>query len=250
MSDIYQPPKSNLENDALYEDSYGSIENGIRGEYQFEISEVLSEAWQKTAGAKGTFWLAFLIYIGISIGISIVFQLILTAVVMSQQDEALIIALSIVEQLLMNLILLPVIMGIVILGMRRSVDAPIQAGSIMGHYSSMWRLFFTMILVYVMVLIGFVLLIIPGIYLAIAYYMAMPLVVEKGLSPWAAMEISRKTVSKRWFTMFFFGIVMMLILIVSAIPLGIGLIWTLPMAMIAYGVIYRNMFGIRNQTLA
>jgi uncharacterized membrane protein len=101
-----------------------------------------------------------------------------------------------------------------------------------------------------MVLIGFVLLIIPGIYLAIAYYMAMPLVVEKGLSPWAAMEISRKTVSKRWFTMFFFGIVMMLILIVSAIPLGIGLIWTLPMAMIAYGVIYRNMFGIRNQTLA
>jgi uncharacterized membrane protein len=64
------------------------------------------------------------------------------------------------------------------------------------------------------------------------------------------MEISRKTVSKRWFTMFFFGIVMSLILIVSVIPLGIGLVWTLPMGMIAYGIIYRNMFGIRNQTLA
>lgn len=250
MSDIYQTPKSNLVNEAQDEGQYGSIENGIAGNYRFEISEVLSEAWQKTQGAKGTFWLAFLIYFAISIGISIVAQLALTALVMTHQSQAVVITLTIVEQLVMNLVLMPVMMGIIIMGMRRSVDAPIQAGTIMGHYSSMWRLFFTLLLVYLMVLVGLLLLVIPGIYLAVAYYMAMPLVVEKGLSPWAAMEISRKTVSKRWFTMFFFGIVMSLILIVSAIPLGIGLIWTLPMGMIAYGVIYRNMFGIRNQTLA
>lgn len=250
MSDIYQTPKSNLENQAHDEDQYGSIENGINGNYRFEISEVLSEAWQKTYGAKGTFWLAFLIYFAISIGISIVSQLALTAVVMTHQSEAVVITITIIEQLVMNLVLMPVMMGIIILGMRRSVDAPIQAGSIMGYYSSMWRLFFTLLLVYLMVFVGLLLLVIPGIYLAVAYYMAMPLVVEKGLSPWAAMEISRKTVSKRWFTMFFFGIVMSLILIVSVIPLGIGLVWTLPMGMIAYGIIYRNMFGIRNQTLA
>lgn len=249
MSDIYQTPKSNLENQAHDEDQYGSIENGINGNYRFEISEVLSEAWQKTYGAKGTFWLAFLIYFAISIGISIVSQLALTAVVMTHQSEAVVITITIIEQLVMNLVLMPVMMGIIILGMRRSVDAPIQAGSIMGYYSSMWRLFFTLLLVYLMVFVGLLLLVIPGIYLAVAYYMAMPLVVEKGLSPWAAMEISRKTVSKRWFTMFFFGIVMSLILIVSVIPLGIGLVWTLPMGMIAYGIIYRNMFGIRNQTL-
>ena len=250
MSDIYQTPQSNLENETHSEDNFGSIERGINGQYQFDISAVISEAWQKTAGAKGTFWLAFLIYVAIAIGISMVSQFVLIAVAATSQNEAVIIILSLAEQLVMNLVLMPVVMGIMILGIRRSADVPIAAGSIMGHYSSMWRLFLTMLLIYIMVLIGLLLLIIPGIYLMVAYYMAMPLVVEKGLNPWEAMEISRKTISKRWFTMFFFTIVVSLLILVSAIPLGIGLIWTLPMAMIAYGVVYRNMFGIRNETLA
>jgi len=250
MSDIYQTPQSSLEKETYTEDNFGSIERGIKGDYEFSISDVLSEAWQKTAGAKGTFWLAFLIYIAISIGLSLVSQLILTAVAMSIHDEVTIAILSIIEQLVMNLVSMPVGVGIVILGIRRSADAPIQAGSIMGHYASMWRLFLTLILVYIMILIGLLFLIIPGIYLMIAYYMAMPLVVEKGLSPWDAMEISRKTVSRRWFTMFFFGIVISLLIVVSAIPAFIGLIWTVPMSLIAYGIIYRNMFGIRSETLA
>lgn len=250
MSDIYQAPKANLENESSSEDQFGSIENGINGDYQFKISEVLSEAWQKTSGAKGTFWLAFLIYFAISIGISIAMQLVMVAVMMNIQGEGVIVAISIIEQLVMNLILTPVAVGILILGIRRSADATIQAGSIMGNYSHMWRLFLTLILIYVMVFIGLLLLVIPGIYLAVAYYMAMPLVVEKGLSPWEAMEISRKAVSKRWFTMFFFGIVLSLILLVSMLPIFIGLIWTLPMAMIAYGIVYRNMLGIRTETLA
>ena len=106
-----------------------------------------------------------------------------------------------------------------------------------------------MLLMYLMILIGFVLLIIPGIYLMIAYFMAMPLVVEKGLSPWQALEVSRKTITHRWFSVFFFSIVMTLILIISMIPLGIGVIWTAPMMMIAYGIMYRNMFGVEAATL-
>lgn len=250
MSDIYQAPRANLEKESTSGDQFGSIEKGLSGDYEFSISAVLGEAWQKTAGAKGTFWLAFLIYLAISIGISIVMQLVMTAVMMNIEGEGVIVALTIVEQVVMSLILTPVAVGILILGIRRSADASLQAGSIMGYYSHMWRLFLTMILIYVMVFIGLLLLVLPGIYLAVAYYMAMPLVVEKGLSPWQAMEVSRKTISKRWFTMFFFGIVVSLIIFISMLPVFIGLIWTLPMAMIAYGIVYRNMFGIRNETLA
>ena len=250
MTDIYETPKSNLEPELASADNFGSIENGIKGEYRFYISEVLSEAWQKTSGAKGTFILSFVIYIAISIGLSIVSQILLAVISSASTDETFIILFSFLQQLAFNLVLLPVGMGIFMLGIRRAADAPIQAGSVVGYYSSMWRLFLTMLLLYIMVLIGFVLLIIPGIYLSVAYYMALPLVVEKGLSPWQALEVSRKTISRRWFTMFFFSIVITLIVFVSLIPLGIGLIWTLPMTMIAYGIIYRNMFGIRSENLA
>jgi uncharacterized membrane protein len=210
----------------------------------------LKEAWDKTAGAKGTFILAFFIYLAISIGLSIVSQIFLAIIGSAANDELVIIVFSVLQQLVFNLVLLPVAMGIFLLGVRRASGASIQAGSIMGYYASVWRLFVTMLLLYIMVLIGFALLIIPGIYLSIAYYMALPLVAEKGLSPWQALEVSRKTISKRWFTMFFFSIVISLIVMVSMIPLGIGLIWTLPMMMIAYGIIYRNMFGVRDETLA
>jgi uncharacterized membrane protein len=251
MSDIYETPKANLEAETSASDSFGSIEQGIRGDYRFQISEVLNEAWEKTSGAKGTFWLAIIIYIAISMGLSIVSQIFLAVVAsLTANNETIVIVFSILFQLLFNIILLPVGMGLILLGLRRSADVSIQAGSIMGHYSSMFRLFFTYLLMTVMILIGFLLLIIPGIYLSVAYYFAMPLVTEKGLRPWEAMEISRKTVSKRWFTMFFFFIVLSLIIIVSMIPLGIGLIWTLPMSLIAYGIIYRNMFGIRDETMA
>jgi uncharacterized membrane protein len=127
---------------------------------------------------------------------------------------------------------------------------PISAGSIFGYFSKMFSLLLTMILMYIMVLIGFLLLVLPGIYLAVAYYMAMPLVVEKGMSPWQALETSRKAITHRWFSVFGLFFIMSLILFVSAIPLGLGMIWTLPMLIIAFGILYRNMFGVEADTIA
>ena len=100
---------------------------------------------------------------------------------------------------------------------------------------------------YILVAIGFLLLVLPGIYLMVAYSLAMPLVVEKGLSPWQALEASRKAITKSWFRFIGLGLAIMVIMIVSMIPLGIGMIWTIPMAMIAFGIAYRNIFGYEGE---
>lgn len=249
MSDIYEAPKSNLiaEPEAL--EGYGSIEKGISGDYEFRFGDVLSEAWEKTSGAKGTFILAILLYLVLFIAISIPIELIQMGLAKSGAEPSLIITVSIVGQLIINLIILPIMTGVFILGVRRSVNAPIEATSIFKYYKKTISLFLTMLLMYLMILLGFMLLIIPGIYLMIAYFMAMPLVVEKNLSPWQALEVSRKTITHRWFGVFIFGIVISFILMISMIPLGIGLIWTAPMMMIAYGIMYRNMFGVETETL-
>jgi hypothetical protein len=36
----------------------------------------------------------------------------------------------------------------------------------------------------------------------------------------------------------------------SMIPLGIGLIWTMPWFTLCAGIIYRNAFGVEEETLA
>ncbi|MCB1616954.1 MAG: DUF975 family protein, partial [Pseudomonadales bacterium] len=136
------------------------------------------------------------------------------------------------------------------MGLRRSVEAPVHAGLVIGFYHKTLPLFLTTLLMYLMIVIGFICLILPGIYLSIAYSMAMPLVAEKNLGPWEALETSRKAISKRWFTVFGLWLVLGIAVFISMIPLGIGLIWTMPMMMIAYGIVYRNMFGCEAETLA
>ncbi|MEN8132906.1 MAG: hypothetical protein ABFS45_22555, partial [Pseudomonadota bacterium] len=92
--------------------------------------------------------------------------------------------------------------------------------------------------------IGFLLLILPGIYLAIAYLLATPLLVEKQLTPWQAMENSRKAITRHWFKVFLLLLATALIMFISAIPLGLGLIWTYPMAINILGILYREIFGV------
>lgn len=234
----------------MSEENYGSIEKAVSGDYEFSIGAVISEAWAKTRGAKWTihlsFLYAFLVMMGLMIGL-VFLSTLLTEVTEDPSGNA---VLPLVIQVVVNLIMLPMMAGIMILGIKRSVEAPIKAGSIFAYFSKVIPLFLTMILMYIMIIIGFLLLVLPGIYLSVAYYMAMPLVAEKGMSPWQALETSRKAITRRWFSVFAFFIILSIIVFISAIPLGIGLIWTMPLMIIAFGILYRNMFGVEAETTA
>ena len=234
----------------MSDENYGSIDKALSGDYEFSIGSTISEAWAKTKGAKWPINIALSLYFLAFIGI---FMLTTGATVMTADptleggaNPIVLIAMQIGQ----NLILLPIFMGIAIMGIKRSVDAPITSGSIFDYYSKMFPLLFTMILMYIMIFIGFILLILPGIYLAVAYYMAMPLVAEKGMGPWEALETSRKAVTHRWFSVFGLFFVLSLIMAVSMIPLGLGTIWTIPMMIVAFGILYRNMFGVESETIA
>ncbi|MDH5765270.1 MAG: DUF975 family protein, partial [Gammaproteobacteria bacterium] len=246
----YKTPDASLNTNTV-SGSYGSLEKGVTGDYEFSVGGALSEAWEKTKGAKWNLNLAVFIYFLVSIVVMVVLQMAMRPLmpVQPDADPTLFISASIGQQLLMNLILMPLAMGLFILGLRRSLGAPIEATSIFGYYNKAFSLLLTIILMYIMLIIGYVLLVLPGIYLSVAYMLAMPLVVEKGLSPWQALEASRKAITKRWFSVFGFFIVLVIIMVISMIPLGLGLIWTGPMMMIAYGIMYRNMFGAEQETV-
>lgn len=249
MTDIYKAPDANL-NEHQASDVNGSLEKGMAGEYEFSVGGIVSEAWEKTSGNKGTFNLAFFLYFLVAIPIMMVAQFIIEPVILNNPDPAVIITITLVQQLLINLITLPIGVGLFMLGLRASVGAPTEATSIFSYFNRAFSLLLTVILMYLMIMIGLVLLVLPGIYLMVAYFMAMPLVVEKGLSPWQALEVSRKAITHKWFSVVGLMILMMIIMMVSIIPLGIPMIWTMPMFMIVYGIMYRNMFGYESSSVS
>jgi uncharacterized membrane protein len=87
--------------------------------------------------------------------------------------------------------------------------------------------------------------VVPGIYLSVAYILAIPLVVERGLSPWQALEASRKAISQHWFKVFGLFLLLGVLMSLSMIPFGIGLLWTIPLMVVSLGVLYRTIFGVR-----
>ncbi|MDD5159406.1 MAG: hypothetical protein PHI47_05105 [Sulfuricurvum sp.] len=75
------------------------------------------------------------------------------------------------------------------------------------------------------------------------YMFTLPLIADKSLKIWDAMELSRKAVFAHFFSIIILYILLVIITILSSIPLGIGMIWTVPMMFIAfYGLLYRMMF--------
>jgi uncharacterized membrane protein len=140
-------------------------------------------------------------------------------------------------------ITIPLSLGLLLLGYSRANDEELKIDSIFNYYVLVWPLVFASILITIITYIGLALLILPGIYFSIAYSFTLPLMVDKKLDIWGAMEVSRQAVTKHWFTIFGVNITLLLLTVLSAIPFGIGLIWTIPLLMIAQGVMYRRIFG-------
>jgi hypothetical protein len=95
-----------------------------------------------------------------------------------------------------------------------------------------------------------IVLIIPVIYLSASWMFAPLLIIEKDMSVWQAMETSRKAVSKRWFTVFRITFIVLFVNLLAIIPLGIGLIWSVPWGLVAMGAVYRNIFGVSAEAMA
>ncbi|MBE9112069.1 hypothetical protein IQ273_21930 [Nodosilinea sp. LEGE 07298] len=107
-------------------------------------------------------------------------------------------------------------------------------------------IFLTALVAGILTAIGFVLLILPGIYLAVAYLFAQPLVIDKSADFWQAMETSRKLITKKWFS--FFGLLLLLFLLnlAGAIVLGIGLLVTVPLSVCIISAAYEDIVGLNS----
>ncbi|MBN2778318.1 MAG: hypothetical protein JXR36_11780 [Bacteroidales bacterium] len=80
----------------------------------------------------------------------------------------------------------------------------------------------------VLIMIGLLFLIVPGVYLAVSYSFANMLVIFLGYDFWPAMDISRKIVSKHWWDFFGFALVLGLINLGGILACGVGVIFTAP----------------------
>lgn len=209
-------------------------------EYDFDILEIIKKGFSRIEGVKGIFLAAFVVYVVISV----ILQVILGTFFPSPPPPA---EPNYLNQMIVTIlsypVLMPLIVGIIMLAINYSRGEQLVFQSIFHYYHLTGRLSLAALLIYILTVIGFVLLILPGIYLSIAYVFTLPLIADKGMDVWEAMELSRKTVTKHWFKVFGLFFLLSLIMALGALALGIGLIWAVPLLFVTlYGLLYPLIF--------
>jgi hypothetical protein len=234
----YDPPKAALDVAAPMGAS-GSLEDAVAGRYDFTIGEVMSEAWGLVKGFKAPFWGAAIIAYAVFFVLLMVWGGISAALFGRQQNA---VAAGVVNGLI-GALLWPLFIGLFAMGVRRAAGLPVSFSMAFAYFNKAPVVIGAGLLTTLVTYVGFALLIIPGIYLSIAYLMTMPLLAFHDLGPWKAMETSRRSITHKWFRVFGLYFVVGILTGLSALPLGIPLIWTIPWAVLVSGVLYRRIFG-------
>ena len=201
----------------------------------WSIGEVFKTASEKQVGFKGDYVVAIAIYAAISVGITLVQQ----ATIGSAGDIA-----ALLIEIIVTLTLFPLGVGLGLLGIRRAVGKETPVNTLWEPYSQAIPLIVMFVLMTALIVAGFGLLVLPGIYLSIAYSFAPYLIVEKNMGVWDAMETSRKAITQYWWRYFGLVIVAIVLIIIGSIPLLLGLFWVLPIVSIATGEVFAKTFEV------
>ena len=239
----YQPPFATVQVPEA-PDLGGSIEATLAGQGQLAIGATMGEAWERTNGSKAIIFGGFLLTYVVLLALQYLVGLVVPMTPEDGTFDVTTFATGWLASLAVTFLSYPMFAGVFLAGARHAAGLPIRFEELFSQYQRLPTFMLVSVLQVVLITLGFVLLVLPGLYLSVAYVLAFPLIADRGMGAWEAMETSRKLVTKHWFTVFFLLLLVGVLTGLSAIFLLIPLVWTLPWTILCMGIIYRNLAGI------
>lgn len=141
----------------------------------------------------------------------------------------------------------PIIAGFIIVSLMSFRNQTVEFKNYFGGFRHLIPLLVFTILSTIFIFIGELLLIVPGVYLSVAYLFAPCLIVDKNIDFWPAMEICRKKVNKHWFGLFGFSILIILLNIIGCLSFLVGLFITIPLSTCIITAAYKDIFMENDQ---
>ena len=224
---------------------------------ELPVTDTLNAGWARTAGSKASFWGAIGILAAIMFGIGVLEG-------MTSKWWG----ISGLFQIIGNILGYFMQLGLIYIGITRAKDLPINfkmmfftfdlqlALRLIGLYILQTLIFLVPIAVgaagiflfmmgnMLATIIGVLLIIasiVVTVLLAIRLSLSMAFVLDAAAAPVAAIKKSIAATDGNFWNLAGLYLLQILILIASAIPLGIGLIWTIPFSLITYGLVFKTL---------
>jgi uncharacterized membrane protein len=100
-----------------------------------------------------------------------------------------------------------------------------------------------------LVMLGILFCVLPGIYLAVCWMFFTPLIIiDKRIDFWPAMELARKVVTRHWWQVFAFVLLGVLLMFAGTLACFVGVFIAMPVVKAATVYAYEDIFGARTVT--
>jgi uncharacterized membrane protein len=106
-------------------------------------------------------------------------------------------------------------------------------------------LFISGLLVPIFCTLGFICLLLPGIYLLVAYSFTILVAVDKKQGFWESMELSRRTITRQWWRMLGLLLLCIPFILLGVIALGVGIFVVIPVIIGAFAYAYEDLCNPR-----
>lgn len=222
----------------------GDMDKTLRGEFDFDIKALFEQGWMLTQTTKGVLFQSLLIIFAVAL--TLAYGLIAYIGAENIQNNTL--QLEPVTQLMMEIVsttlIAPLMAGVVMMGVNHSVGITSKPANLFQHVPQCLPIVLVSLMTGILTQIGLSLLILPGLYLTIAMSFALPLVVEKRMTPLAAIYTSVRTVNKRALKFSLLYLAFSGLLLIGIMTFGVALVWIAPLYYNIKGILYRDMFGV------
>ncbi|MDG1121496.1 MAG: hypothetical protein P8J70_04745 [Glaciecola sp.] len=219
--------------------SYSQVEAALNGQYVFNIKSLLRYSHQQTKIQIFPFIGAmFLTFAAV-----VVFAMILLSVFGIANPLEIERSTALQLEMLMMFFMAPIITAFLVMGIRSAVGKPIKPLDMLAYFPRIFLLGMVSIFISLWISVGFQLFIIPGLYLWVVTSLVLPLMVDKGASPFQAIKLSFKLTSKYLSSFVFIHGIILLLIIASALTYGLLFFYTVPFMLTLKGKIYADLVG-------
>jgi len=232
--------------------SFGSGAEIEPGSDPIVPTECVRRGFELTKRHFPTILLVGVVYFAISMGMSIVLGAVQgvgeagsitfeNGQMIETQTSPVMLGVSIILQIINQVVSIYLGLGLTRVALNLLSGAPVAVNQLFGEGDKLLRGIGGTLLFGLMVMVGLLLLIVPGIYLALRYGQYMVALVDKNMPLMEAFRYSSSLTTNNRLNLFWLALLGMLITLAGLLACGVGLIFAGPVAWLSWVAAYRWM---------
>jgi hypothetical protein len=219
-----------------------------------DAGDILNRSWEIFKGELGLMIAAILIAFGIPFAINMAMSFVQQFAMMGMmgargpggnpnQAAGLILGFTLVSMVINFAIQQFMQAGLMVFMLRVARGGSPEISDLFSGKQYFWRFFWGGLLLQVMIVVGFILLFIPGIILALMFWPMTYIIVDRNTGVLDSLQQAREITSGNFMAVFVLGLASFGINLLGLLACGVGMLFSIPLGILLFAVAYCGMTG-------